>query len=70
MKVRDHCHLTNRFRGTAHAGCNRNYQIPKFIPVVFHNLLNYDSHLFIKKIFFKNPEEIIECIILPPPKAV
>ena len=44
-KVRDHCHLTNRFRGAAHAECNRNYRIP----VVFHNLSNYDAHLFIKK---------------------
>ena len=45
---RDHCNLTNRFRGAAHAKCNRNYQIPKFMPVVFHNLSNYDSHLFEK----------------------
>ena len=61
-KVRDHCHLTNRFRGAAHAECNRNYRIPKFIPVVFHNLSNYDAHLFIKKMFNKNPEERLECI--------
>jgi len=61
-KVRDHCHLTNRFRGAAHAECNRNYRIPKCIPVVFHNLSNYDSHLFVKKMFIKNPEERLECI--------
>ena len=61
-KVRDHCHLTNRFRGAAHAECNCNYRIPKFIPVVFHNLSNYDAHLFIKKMFIKNPEERLECI--------
>ena len=61
-KVRDHCHLTNRFRGAAHAECNRNYRIPKFIPVVFNNLSNYDAHLFIKKMFIKNSEERLECI--------
>jgi len=40
-KVRGHCHLSNRFRGAAHAECNRNYRKPKFIPVIFHNLSNY-----------------------------
>jgi len=46
-KVRDHCHLTGKYRGAAHAGCNLIYQVPKFIPIFFHNLSVYDSHLFI-----------------------
>ena len=57
-KVRDHCHLTGKFRGAAHNGCNLNYQVPKFIPVVFHNLSGYDSHLFIKKLRSKK----VSCI--------
>ena len=36
-KVRDHCHLTGKYRA-AHDYCNKNYQIPKFFPVIFHNL--------------------------------
>ncbi|XP_023311299.1 uncharacterized protein LOC111691962 [Anoplophora glabripennis] len=51
--TRDHCHLTGRFRGAAHQTCNLNYKVGKFIPVFFHNLSNYDSHLFIKKLSLK-----------------
>ena len=50
IKVRDHCHLNGKFRGAAHQICNLLYTVPKFIPVVFHNLTGYDSHLFIKKL--------------------
>ena len=36
-KVRDHCHYTGRYRGSAHKNCNLRYRIPSYIPVVFHN---------------------------------
>lgn len=48
--VCDHCHFSGKYRGAAHESCNLNYKIPKFFPVVFHNLSGYDSHLFIKKL--------------------
>ena len=47
-RARHHCHLTGKFRGAAHEGCDLKYKIQKFFPVVFHNLSGYDSHLFIK----------------------
>ena len=46
--VRDHCVLSGKVRGAAHEGCNVKYKVPKFFPVVFHNLSGYDSHLSIK----------------------
>ena len=59
-KVRDHCHFTGRYRGAAHNSCNLKYRKPNFTPVVFHNLSNYDSHLFIKNLGFS--EGNIDCI--------
>ncbi|XP_048588392.1 uncharacterized protein LOC125572222 [Nematostella vectensis] len=49
-KVLDHCHITGKYRGAAHNECNLQFRIPKFFPVIFHNLSGYDSHLFIKNL--------------------
>ena len=59
-RVRDHCHMSGKFRGAAHEVCNLKYKIPKFFPVVFHNLSGYDCHLFIKTL--GNIEEDMSCI--------
>ena len=61
-KVRDHCHYTGRYRGPACNSCNLKYRKPKFIPVFFHNLSGYDSHLFIKKLGSPDEKETMDCI--------
>ena len=47
-KVRDHCHLTCRYRGPAQNTCNINIKQKNsnFIPFVFHISSNYDCHNF------------------------
>lgn len=48
VRHRDHDHATGEFRGIAHAACNVNLNWKNWkIPVVFHNLKNYDSHFII-----------------------
>ena len=59
-KVLDHCHLTGKYRGAAHKKCNLDYKIPKFIPVIIHNLSRYDSHFIINKLGLT--EGKIDCI--------
>lgn len=48
--VRDNCHVTGKYRGSAHSPCNRSFRLTKLIPVVFHNLRGYDSHLIMQEI--------------------
>ena len=59
-RVCDHCHLSGKFRDAAHEICNLKYKVPTFFSIVFHNLFDYDSHLFIKTL--GNSEEDISCI--------
>ena len=75
LKVRDHCHYTGLYRGPAHLLCNLRYKIPSYIPVVFHNLSGYDTHLFIRElgahtfemgVIAKNKEDYISFSIKVP----
>ena len=49
-KIRDHCHITGKYRGAAHNTCNLRYKIPRNIPVIFHNGSTYDYHFMIKEL--------------------
>ena len=42
-KVRDHCHVTGW-------DCNINFQLTNKVPVIFHNLRGYDSHLIFNEL--------------------
>ena len=61
----DHDHLTGEYRGIAHRQCNMKYQLTLKIPVVFHNLKNYDGHLLISAIqkdMFKKVEVMAQTL--------
>ena len=49
-KVWDHCYVTGKFRDAAHWNCNINFQLTKKVPVIFHNLRGYDSHLIFNEL--------------------
>ena len=59
-KVRDHCHLTGKYRGPAHRKGNINVtqKQSNFIPFIFHNFSNYDCHIFFKKLVNKKKDKV------------
>ena len=60
-KVRDHCHLTGKYRGPAHNNCNLNLKEKvNFVPIFFHNLAGFDCHLFIREL--SESDGNIECL--------
>ena len=53
IRVKDHCHITGKFRGSAHQECNLKLTLNPDeikIPVIFHNLRGYDSHFIMQEI--------------------
>ena len=67
-KVRDHCHVTGKFRGAAHNKCNINLRLPRKLPIFFHNLQGYDGHIIFKELnnfnvdIFVIPKGIDKCM--------
>ena len=59
-KVRDHCHLTVKYRGPAHSNGNINVtqKQSNFIPFIFHNFSNYDCHMVFKKLVDKKKDKV------------
>ena len=63
IQVRDHCHITGEYSGSAHQDCNLKPRInPKEfkIPEIFHNLLRYDSHFIMQEIGSTGKRNILD----------
>ena len=62
LKVKDHCHLSGRYRQALCSRCNLTYAAQKYdIYVIMHGLSNYDSH-FIVHNFSKYKESNIKIV--------
>ena len=62
-KVRDHCHITGKFRGTSHWNFNINLQLTKNVSAIFHNLRCYDSHLIFYELRYFDQKIIVKPIM-------
>ena len=49
-KVRDHCHITGKYRGAAHKKCNSELRISRKLPIIFHKLEGYDGYLIFREL--------------------
>ena len=66
-KVRDHDHLTGKYRGAAHYICNINckQRSSSFVPIFFHNFSGYDCHLIFEELLIQAFEKGYEPKIIP-----
>ena len=65
-KVRHHCHVTGQYLFPTCNNCNLQLKPPKckdnkyFLPIIFHNLTNYDAHYVIKYFERRHTQKIAE----------
>ena len=50
FKVRDYCQITGKYKGSAYIDCSTNLKLNHKIPVAFHDLKKYDSHLILQEL--------------------
>lgn len=63
-KVKDHDHISGKYRGPAHDACNKKLRIGSFetkVPLICHNYRGYDSHPLMK-VVSKFTADKIKCI--------
>ena len=60
--VKDHCHLTGKFRGFAHNNCNLNTRKAhtSFVPLLVHKFSGYGCHLIFEKLINMSTEKSIK----------
>ena len=49
-EIREHCHITGKYRESAQRDCNTNLKLSHKIPIVFYNLKNYNAHFIMEEL--------------------
>ena len=44
IRLRDHCHISKKYRGGANRDCNIKVKLNYKIPIIFENLNNFDAY--------------------------
>ena len=50
VKVKDHCHITGKYRDSVHRDCNINVKLNHNIAFMFQFLKNYSFHLIMQEL--------------------
>ena len=50
VKVRDHCHITGKYKFSTQRGCKINLKLNHKIPIAFHSLKSCDSHVIMQEL--------------------
>ena len=50
VQVRHYCHISGKYRGSAHKDCNIEIKLNHEILIASRNLKNYDSHLITQEL--------------------
>ena len=58
-KVRDHCHVTGKFRRTPHNKCNINLRLPRKLPIISHNFQGYDGRISLQIMKLRKTKNLI-----------
>ena len=64
--VRDHDHLTGKYRGAAHNRCNLIFEkVIKYCSYIFHNFSGYDCHIIFEELLTQAYETGYDTTIIP-----
>ena len=49
-QIRDYCTVAGKFKDASHSKCNKILEVPKKLPIIFHNLQEYEVQIIFKEL--------------------